>query len=71
MGLSASEFIRGMLISIMSGPEVVPFRMFFCARLCFFVRRQAKKRIVETRFLPEIAWLECSRCQNQGREDKI
>ncbi len=36
MGLSASEFIRGMLISIMSGSGVVSFMMFFMRKTVFF-----------------------------------
>ena len=49
MGLSASEFIRGMLISIMSGSGVVSFRMFFMRKTGFFsVRRQVKKRVLKT-----------------------
>ncbi|KPM74609.1 hypothetical protein AOG28_17420 [Cobetia sp. UCD-24C] len=49
MGLSASEFIRGMLISIMSGSGVVSFRMFFYAQdRVFCVRRQVKKRVLKT-----------------------
>ena len=61
-----------MLISIMSGPGVVSFGIFFYAQDCVFcVRRQVKKRVLKTSLVAEIGWLECFRCQNQGCEGEI
>ncbi|MDH2448971.1 hypothetical protein, partial [Cobetia sp. 2AS] len=49
IGLSASEFIRGMLISIMSGPGVASFGIFSGRKTRFFcVRRQVEKRVLKT-----------------------
>jgi len=49
MNLSASEFIREMLTSIMSGSGVASFGIFFMRKTGLFcVRRQVKKRVLKT-----------------------